>query len=93
MLGDRRRSPSMDREQAKDPRSHRGRQAGGRQPSAAAHASPEKFPELAHDLVRDKIGAFAGLSGRTVEKMRQVCEGRGLSLNVRRRDIFEPRVR
>jgi hypothetical protein len=33
-----------------------------------------KFPEGETGRVRDKIGAFAGLSGRTVEKIAVVCE-------------------
>jgi hypothetical protein len=33
----------------------------------SAHASHGKFPEQAKSTTRDKIGASAGVSGRTVE--------------------------
>jgi hypothetical protein len=39
----------------------------------AAHASPGDFPELGRGDARDKVGAFAGISGRTVEKIAKVA--------------------
>ena len=36
--------------------------------------APGNFPGSSGGRVRDKIGAFAGLSGRSVEKIHQVCE-------------------
>lgn len=43
--------------------------AGPRSGRGAKRCGPGKFPEPVKGQVRDKIGAFAGVSGRTVEKI------------------------
>jgi N6-adenosine-specific RNA methylase IME4 len=40
----------------------------------SAHASPGNFPEHEKGQTRDKVGAFAGVSGRQVEKIARVVE-------------------
>ena len=58
-------------EAASEERAAQGRRRGGliRQGSL-----PENFREPERGDVRDKIGAFAGFFGHTVEKIHRVCE-------------------
>jgi hypothetical protein len=58
-------------------------QAAARERIETGRPPQGKFPEGETGRVRDKIGAFAGLSGRTVEKIAKVCEARSRKRRLR----------
>lgn len=65
----RRRCESLLKAQAKKNQATAGPQSG----RGAKRSGSGKFPEAVKGQTRDKIGAFAGISGRTVEKIAAVC--------------------
>jgi N6-adenosine-specific RNA methylase IME4 len=66
----RRRCESLLKAQAKKNQATAGPQSG----RGAKRSGPGKLPEAIKGQTRDKIGAFAGISGRTVEKIAAVID-------------------
>ena len=49
-------------------------QKSAKERMVAAHASPGNFPEQSKGRTRDKVGAYVGVSGKTLEKMEVVVD-------------------